>query len=241
MWFDSPMEVLDPLLRENYLLEAEVRESAEHIAHSEAVQALGDNVRESTVESLEAEGVDPIVLEEARRVGFTRTICQAAISSVMSDGRGRSEMHMAAEACRVNFAFHKILKQEVGLEFVVPEGLDIIENLRESGSNGLWNPTDTPMTCPTIDGFPIDRDRHFVLYGVPQSVKAFHQTWYAQFRNDLFRLTALGVLEVIEPPIFLVGGNIVAGDNPKFFAMSSRNRGRDLNKPTPREPELVLV
>lgn len=235
------MEVLDPLLRENYLTEAEVVESAEQIAHSEAVQALGDNVKQSTVEDLEAQGVDPVVLEEARRVGFTRTICQAAVSGVMKDGLGRSEMHMAAEACRVNFAFHKILKEEVGLEFVVPEGLDVIENLRASGTNALWNPTDTPMTCPTIDGFPIDRDRHFVLYGVPQSAKAFHQTWYAQFRNDLFKLTVMGVLEIIKPPIFLIGGNIIAGNNPKFFAMSSRNRGGDFDEPTPREPELVLV
>ncbi len=235
------MEVLDSLLRESYLSDQEVQQYAEQIAHSPAVLGLGDGVGQETLAKLASDGIDPEVLNETRRVGFTRTISQAVVSEVMSDGLGRSEMHMAAEVCRVNFAFHKILKNEVNLGFVVPEGLDVIENLRDTGTDGFWNPTDTPFTCPTIDGFPPNRKRHFIIYGAPEEVSSFHLAWYAHLRNDLFKLMAMGELELLQPPLFLIGGNIIAGDDPRFFMKSSRRgSGRDTT-PVPDDPRLVLA
>lgn len=234
------MEVLDPLLRENYLTDSEISENAWYIAHSPLVQRLGDRLDPVNADYLLEAGVDNESLDELRRMGFVRTICHAAIAEIMGDGKGRSEMHMATEACRVNFAFHKILKEEVGLDFVVPEGLDIIENLRSSGTSGLWRPLDTPISCPTIDGFPVDRVRHLILQDTPRAAQSFHNTWFNEYRNDLYRLTSIGIFEMLKPPLLLTGGNIMAGSNPRFFAQKTK-RGNNSDETTPPDiPKLIL-
>lgn len=234
------MEILDPRLPENLLPKSRIQEFAEELCDLTLVESIDrhveDAITRSPVQNLSAQD-----LTETMRCYKTIYRTGEMLNRVILDGLGRSEQHILAEICRINYETQALAETKNLETAKLEKPINPYVNIGY-GVPGYWIPLDMTVMIPTIDGRSAASPR--VTYLARQEVAArppFHSVWKEVFSSLFTRIDSTEPMALIEPPFTLNSGEIVADTSPRYFALRNpKPQGPEPTTPL-HSPDLELV
>ena len=223
--------VLDPLDRESFPGKWDIELNADLLLFS------------SLPTQLDAEHVADVVANDPRKTILDvhaerdfklQTMTEYCLSSVLSDGRGRSLPQIAGEICQLFARLREITRGE---DTFMLDGADTMQPHKR----GIWTPYGTAMTLPTINGLS-PRKADFISLGYLGRYRkpSVHVQWLNQLEAMLESYALDGgrfvKLRRLEPPFELSTKHIVTEKLPPYYQWEVAGGGRETARhdlPTP--------
>jgi hypothetical protein len=210
-------EVIDPSLIQSFLPERDLSARAEIVANHTGFHAevTDENVARLVERALEQTGTEANDAE-LRAFILLQILSRHCLEALMHDEKGRSEHQIAGEICRIaNVAINWAHLDHISELISVPEFAHRpLVDYRDPAQ--LWVPSGTIFPCPSIDGYPVERERYIASRtGEFMLASSMHVFWVVGILEH--GLPEQENLRRLVPPILLHTDKLVADETPRFY------------------------